>query len=77
MNIYNSSVIPANYTQQLNSTLVDPSNVPDLDESQAKIGAGLLPDTNPNSTMSGDNVDLSGLGETNLGMDSSTEISNS
>jgi hypothetical protein len=74
MNIYNSTAATANYTQQLNSSLVDPLNVPTIENNQENFGQGQLPDSDPKSTMSGDNVDLSGKKEQSLGMDSSTEI---
>ena len=77
MNLYNLTNITlstTNYTQQLNSTLVDPSNVPNL-QNDTESGPGGLPDSNLNSTMSGDNVDLSK--NSSVGMDSSSDISNS
>jgi hypothetical protein len=82
----------SNYTQQLNSTLVDPSNVPEFDEKNSNStsdddnshstskkqmnlkGHGLLPDSNNNSTMSGDNVKLEPTVANGAGMDASENI---
>jgi hypothetical protein len=67
--LYNISELSdklSNYNQQLNSTLVDPNNIPNLLNSTS---SGMLQDSNPQSTMSGDNINLNPNNLNGGGMD--------
>ena len=65
-----------NSTQPFNSTLIDQDSVPELKNNNS-TASGELPDSNSNSTMSGDNVELNNAESKGAGMDTSKEVEES
>ena len=65
-----------NSTQPFNSTLIDPESAPG-EKNENSTAQGELPDSNKNSTMSGDNVELNEAESKGSGMDTSKETENS